>query len=249
MRLVALRGIQDSVGYIEPGQEFETSAEHAKSLIDAGQAQVRGKAVDQKRAGWREWAILASGPSLTTDDVELVRRWRSADGQRRVIVVNTTFRLAPWADILYACDLQWWDAYAAEVFGVFEGQPWSQTEIACRRYNLAHIKGEPGAGLSRQRGLIRQGGNSGYQAIGLAFDQGAERIVLLGFDMQNTDGRTHWHGDHPAGLRNTSPFTSWTGKFGQLAVDLEREGVRVINATRETALRCFERMPAEEALA
>lgn len=249
MRLVALRGIADSVGYIEPGQEFEAADDHAKHLIASGQAETREKPAGKKRAGWSEWVVMASGPSLTAEDAELVRNWRKADGRRRVIVVNTTFRLAPWADILYACDLSWWDVYAEEVFRTFEGQPWSQTEIACRRYNLAQVRGEVGPGLSRVQGVVRQGGNSGYQAIGLAFDQGAERIVLLGFDMQDTGGRTHWHGDHPEGLRNASPFASWIGKFGQLAVDLQREGVVVINATRQTALSCFERMPLEKALA
>lgn len=249
MRLVLLRGLHNSVGYVEAGQELEVSEREGRALIASGYAEQRPTSGPSARPGWAEWVVLASGPSLVKDDVTAVRAWRKADGRRRVIVVNTTFRLAPWADILYACDLPWWDVYAEEVFRTFEGQPWSQTEIACRRYNLAQVRGEVGPGLSRVRGVVRQGGNSGYQAIGLAFDQGAERIVLLGFDMQDTGGRTHWHGDHPEGLRNASPFASWIGKFGQLAVDLQREGVVVINATRQTALTCFERMPLEKALA
>lgn len=40
----------------------------------------------------------------------------------------------------------------------------------------------------------------------------------------------------------------WRAKFPALAADLKREGVRVINASRETALECFERMSLEEAL-
>jgi hypothetical protein len=37
-------------------------------------------------------------------------------------------------------------------------------------------------------------------------------------------------------------------KFDALARDLRAEGMRVINATWETALRCFERMPLADAL-
>jgi hypothetical protein len=40
----------------------------------------------------------------------------------------------------------------------------------------------------------------------------------------------------------------WQAKFPQLAVDLQAEGVRVINASRQTALTCFERMTLEEAI-
>ena len=55
---------------------------------------------------WRaggQWAgdtccILATGPSLTPDQAEY------AKGKARVIAVNDAWRLAPWADILYACD-------------------------------------------------------------------------------------------------------------------------------------------------
>lgn len=34
----------------------------------------------------------------------------------------------------------------------------------------------------------------------------------------------------------------------QLASDLRQEGTTVINASRDTALQCFERMPLEQAL-
>lgn len=163
--------------------------------------------------------------------------------------MNTTFRAAPWADALYACDLAWWDRHIDEVRQSFAGESWTQTPEAARRHGLRFIEGRPGRGLSKERGVIHQGGNSGYQAIGLAVDQGAERIVLLGYDMQKTGGQSHWFGDHPQGLNKNSPYAMWVPKFDSLAADLRDEGVEVINATRETALRCFPRMPIEECLA
>ena len=45
---------------------------------------------------------LASGPSLTTEDVAYVR------GRATVIAVNDAVRLAPWADVLYSNDSTWW---------------------------------------------------------------------------------------------------------------------------------------------
>jgi acetyl-CoA acetyltransferase len=101
------------------------------------------------------------------------------------------------------------------------------------------------AGLSVGYGTINHGGNSGYQAINLAYMLGAARIVLLGFDMQATGGKTHWHGDHPAGLGNPSDFSGMIKAFDALAEDLKMMGVKVINSTTTTALRCFERMPLD----
>lgn len=163
-------------------------------------------------------------------------------------MINTTFRAAPWADVLYACDRAWWDRHVDEVRTSFAGECWTQTPDAAKRHGLNLITGRSASGLSKERGVIHQGGNSGYQAIGLAVEFGANRIVLLGYDMQPTGGRSHWHGDHPSPLRNTSPFASWIQKFGALSDDLAKSGVEVINATRETALQCFRRLPLESAL-
>lgn len=105
-------------------------------------------------------------------------------------------------------------------------------------------------GLSLEPHTIHCGLNSGYQAIGLAFLFGARFITLLGYDMAHTGGRTHWHGDHPGKLNNAggSRFPHWRSEMAPLATELERQGVRVINASRRTALKCFPRRPLEEAL-
>lgn len=96
--------------------------------------------------------------------------------------------------------------------------------------------------------MIHQGGNSGYQAINLAYLWGARAIVLLGLDCgAGPDGKEHWFGQHThPKLGKHQPFGMWLAKFPALARDLEIEGVRVINASRRTALDCFERMALED---
>jgi len=105
------------------------------------------------------------------------------------------------------------------------------------------MPGTHAPGLGRTQ--IHWGGNSGYQCINLAYLWGAARIVLLGFDMQRTGGMSHWFGDHPPGLANGSPYEQWVQRFDKLAADLRQEDVEVINATKETALKCFKRVPIE----
>lgn len=70
---------------------------------------------------------------------------------------------------------------------------------------------------------------------------GAERIILIGFDMQQTAGRSHWHGNHPSGLGNAEGVAGWRKNFPALAADLAARGVETINCTIETALDCFPR--------
>lgn len=155
--------------------------------------------------------------------------------------------LAPWADCLYACDGEWWDKYIVEVRDRFKGELWTQDEAAAKRYGLHRVSGADKPGLGKN-GLIHFGGNSGHQMINLAYLFGAARIILLGFDMQRTDGKSHHHGDHPGNLNKSLPFHTWMKKFPLIASDLKAEGVEVINCTRKTALNCFEKRSLEEVL-
>ncbi|HBO5821564.1 TPA: hypothetical protein L4747_005160 [Pseudomonas aeruginosa] len=172
---------------------------------------------------------MASGPSLTADDCETVRAWREEEAGRGVIVTNTTFRLCPWADVLYAMDAAWWRVHGEEAANAFGGELCAPlTFPGVKRIRFHHFQ------------------NSGAGAASLASFWGARRIILLGYDCQKTGGRAHWHGDHPAVLGNAGSVDKWPAQFRQLADHLA--GLDVINCSRETALEAFPRRPLEEVL-
>ena len=125
---------------------------------------------------------------------------------------------------------------------------WSADIGAAAAHNLEWVEGVDREGLSVTVGRVHTGGNSGYQALGLAYQLGASYVVLLGFDMQASGTKIHWHGDHPACLGNSGPYDVWAARFVQMAVDLIRVGVRVVNATRSTALEAFEKVSLDAAL-
>lgn len=200
----------------------------------------------------RQWenetvVLIASGPSLTPDDVDYVR------GKCRVIAINDSYRLAPWADALYACDSPWWQHHHG--CHDFPGQKWTQAYgvLAARRdpasarrqlnviekYDLLSVCGAFAKGLSLCPSLIHYGGNSGFQALNLAVHFGAKRIVLLGFDMRPSGGKSHWFGNHPPGLQRHSPYTEFISAFEGAVDDLTRAGVEVINCTPHSALQSF----------
>jgi hypothetical protein len=146
--------------------------------------------------------------------------------------------------VLYACDLKWWDKYHDNVAANANMELWTQDEVAAEKYEISWVKGVNQPGLGRD--CIHFGGNSGYQAINLAYLWGASRIVLLGFDCKPVDGKHHWFGQHPAGLTQIQPYDLWLKHFNQLAEELRAEGVQVINCSSDTALTCFERKPIEQ---
>lgn len=182
--------------------------------------------------------ILASGPSLTREDVEYVR------GKARVIVINSTVDLAPWADVLYACDGRWW--HWRKGAPEFQGMKYS-IDIQASRYDVTVLKSTGVEGLELRPHALRTGKNSGYQAINLAVHFGADRIVLLGYDMQpGPNGEEHHHPDHPN--RSRSPYPSFRAQFPALVAPLQALGIEVVNCTRQTALTCFPQAALEAVL-
>lgn len=170
---------------------------------------------------------VASGPSLDTDDIAYAKE------RARIIAINDNYILAPFADVLYACDLQWWDWHK----GVpeFAGTRWTQDPVAAEKYSLNYIRGIDSPGLSTDPEILHTGSNSGYQAINLAYLLGAKRIILLGYDMKfSSCGLSHWFGDHPNLVR--SNYDRWLSGYQTIA---DQCLVEVINCTRDTALECF----------
>jgi hypothetical protein len=261
VRLVALVDIQNSVGPVPAGQVFACmDPELVEVYIRAGQARPEYAERKPSAVAGLDWpgatvVCIASGPTLSKADCERVRSWRSAAAsgpERRVIVINTSFRLAPFADVLYACDSRWWRSYLEEAratCGAIEF--WTQSEGVTpveQGAGVRVVNSLRGPGLSKKKGVIHQGGNSGYQAVGLAHQAGAAKIVLLGYDMHDRGG-AHWHGPHPSGLAARSNFRRWIHDFKQLAADLESAGVEVFNASSTSDLDCFPKASLEEALA
>lgn len=184
-----------------------------------------------------EWVCIASGPSLTAEDVEKVRVWRvDRHETRAVIVTNTSYRIAPWADVLYAMDAGWIKRYRDDVQKSFRGVLYTRSQ---------RIRGAEVAMTGRDPIQLER--NSGAGAVQLAAHWGARRIILLGYDCQRTRGLTHWHGDHPPGLGNARSLPTWPKMFDNVARSLT--GVRIINASRSTALRSFPCEALEAALA
>lgn len=196
---------------------------------------------------WPEATVvcLGSGPSLTPADVDYCR------GRARVIAIKDAVRLAPWADALYGAGADaggdtWWRRQGPAL--TFEGLRYCLDPKAASWASV--LAPGPVQGLTSDRRRLATGGHSGYSAINLAVHLGARRVVLLGYDLQATGGQDHFFGSHPHGhSRRALPFALFQHHFPSIRPALDARGVTVVNASRETALDLFPRMPITEALA
>jgi len=183
-----------------------------------------------------EAVCIASGPSLTLEDVELVKAWRMESENRFVMVTNTTFKIAPWADALYAVDKKWWDVYGAEVVSTFNGKRFCSMPH--------HAKGIAETVQNRKRFMHH--GNSGAAALAYCATGDFERIIMLGYDCTFDGAKKHWHGDHPKPLGNCGSLVGWQEKFQNVRKCYK--SANIVNASRRTALKMFERISLEDAL-
>lgn len=173
-------------------------------------------------------ACAASGPSLRAEDCALVESARLP-----LIAVNNSWRMARFAEIVYAGDAGWWTAYGAEID--IPAERWSCTRQAAQRFGVNH---HPAHGEY----------NSGMRAIQFAIWQGASRILLLGYDCSLVNG-SHWHGDHRKTKNpDAKKVAGWHQQFAQVAAEAKARGVEVINCSRHSALGCFPCLSLEEAL-
>jgi hypothetical protein len=195
-------------------------------------------------------AVIASGPSLTKEQTELVR-----EAGFKTIVINNSYLLAPWADVLYFADFRWWEWH--------KDKP-EYKALKCVKVTIQptceQIKDDSVHALknwdqlSDRKGLcldptgLMTGRNSGYQALNLAVLAGAKRVVLLGYDMKFRGGRCHFHAPHPIG-NIESEFLAYAKYFSSTENQLKDLGVEVINTCMDSKIEAFRKEPLESVVA
>lgn len=168
------------------------------------------------------WALIAPGPSASS---ELAHRVRGL----QVGAIGNAFQLAPFAEFIAASDAAWWmkypDALAAHAQKFCMGK---------------EVKGVELVSIPALGGTM----NSGVLGLECAKRLGADRILLLGFDMRGS----HFFGKYVNGLRNTSNAQrlNHLKQYEQWA--RTNRGIEVINCTPNSAIECFPRAELNAAL-
>lgn len=208
-----------------------------------------------------DWAgdtvvILGGGPSLAALLPRLAQgpfRRLGGVGRARTIAINDGYLAAPWAEMLYFCDARWhaWHKGRPE-FAAFAGEIVTLDNLGLRAQDprirsVANMgPGDDAAagnvGLFDRPWGIFHGRNGGYQAIHIAVHRGAQRILLVGYDMRPAaDGRCNWHDGHPLPPSPAVYAQAMLPSFPHLARACAARGVEVVNCTPGSALDAFPR--------
>lgn len=205
--------------------------------MDCGFSETRNSYGTVSSPYWGEAFLIGGGPSLRGFDFELLRR-------RTTVAVNDAALHLPWATALFSLDQTWVSKREREI-RAFAGEKFlaPPESLVGRIDGVTYLRRCHDPGLSTDPSSICLGGNSGYGALNLAYLKRAKRIVLLGFDLSTENGR-NWHVGYQW---NTSPrchhFDGWARHFAEAAVILKREGVEVVNASADSVIDCFPKIP------
>ena len=117
--------------------------------------------------------ILATGPSLSEEQVNYVK------GKARVITVNNSYQLAPWADIHVACNDNWWYYYWKndEVLRNMNADKYTRYQHQADEFGITFIDSIVKDGLSKDPSVIHINKGSGPIAINIATLSGFKIII------------------------------------------------------------------------
>lgn len=171
------------------------------------------------------WAVVASGPSLTQEQVDVCKRSKVFGRLSGIVAVsNVALDFLPDADAIVSHDAKWWDAHPKAL------------DLKPTKYCRTHKNG-----TKVFVPTIKSGCNSGFMAMDVAHRiYGAKSIILLGFDMHGE----HYFGKYGEGLRNTTPerFQEHIRQFNFW------DGCPVINCTPNSSLKKFPFMDLKDAV-
>jgi hypothetical protein len=185
--------------------------------------------------------LIGGGPSLQNFDFNLLN-------SKRTIAINKSFLSYPNADILYWTDSRVYSWYKKDI-DKFKGEKYTIKPYGDLAKDIKILKNTGKGGLELEATAIRHGNNSGYAAMNLAYHLGVKRIVLLGFDMQNIAGKSHFHEGYPTrNTKNEVYGRSMIPLFASIVNPLKEKKIEVINACPNSALKFFKRLPIDKAL-
>ena len=231
--IIKTKSIQPARGFAQRALEIKNSE------VPTGKP-VKYSVVTRKFEGETIY-IIGGGSSLKNFNFDQLKGLKT-------IAINKAVFFHQEADVLYWTDSRFYTWYKNDIDNFnglkFALKPGSQytTDIKVLRKGIQY-------GLEKDPHVLAHGNNSGYAAINLAYHLGANRIILLGFDMHNNGKDTHFHDGYPTRPAGDHIYRDkFLPGFKELERSLRVEGVTVFNASTHSQLNAFPKITLAQAL-
>lgn len=209
--------------------------------------------------------LVATGPSLDKNQLELLSRVHTAD-KVKVFSINNVYMVYPKTDVHLSCDGPWWRWYwqKSQELRDLPCPKYTWYPDLAKKFGIDYIKAIVQDGLSTDPGIVHINHGSGPMMMNLAYHYGIRDVILLGHDMRfapDYDARKrkpgsfprHYFGEYPKPLQHwPSVKVRPDGKLEGLIetyrkMPFDKLGMNVISCTPESALHeLFDYVPWEE---
>lgn len=188
----------------------------------------------------REWEgetvfIIAGGPSVTQEQVDKLKG-------RRVIAINSSCYIAPWADILFFSDSRWFNSNK-DAIKKFAGRVVSVSNALIP--SILHLRKVPVSTkdpvvfqTDPQAVTVKRTSLTGGINLGWHLNGGAPEVLLGADGKRGVDGRPSHHKPHEWAPKPGS----WDDQRKDLeiiAAALKPLGAKIFNTNPDSAFRMF----------
>lgn len=187
----------------------------------------------------QEVYIIGGGNSINQINIENLK-------DKNTICINKSVFNIPNPKVLYFSDYRFYMWYNEEL-----------KKIKCIKYTIANqikdadyiiLSPSGNNGLELRKGHIKQGNNSGYAAINLAYHLGAKTIYLLGFDMEVKD-KTHFHGGYKEKQKEykleQDTLNRFKKSFDNIDLILKKLNINIFNVNDKKTLNTIQNISIE----
>jgi hypothetical protein len=196
---------------------------------------------------WRgqDAVIICGGTSVTPALIDLASRCG-----KHTIVINSVYQFAPWAELLFFADMRWWDQerkLRRDLIRAWPGQiaTTSRKSKGDHLLRLRKMTEPPYISDNPEAAFVHRSSLTG--ALNICYHRRARRVIILGADNSESNGRAHFHEEY---IWSRVPGT-WEAKAKELegaARILARAGVEVVNCSPISTLTCWPKAEAATAL-
>ena len=187
--------------------------------------------------------IIGGGLSAQNVDFNLLQ-------DEVVICINDAYRDFPNATMIYWVDDNW----VSENYDNLKTHK-CKLRFCSKHAQYINYKNNPDPRSISEGYIIRRtgdygfdpnpdclmGNNSGVQVLNLVVNMKPKNVILIGYDMKRVDGKSHYHDQERPYVKDEIYSGQFVPSMDALAKGMKDTGTRVnvINATPDSALRCF----------
>jgi hypothetical protein len=193
--------------------------------------------------------VIGGGPSIQDQDTSLLKG-------KHVVVINSALSYFPDALAIYWADQSWADNNLDLLNNHAAKFRFHSKFYVNPKYMLQDRLGPGGCVILKrtgERGIDScidnvRGNNSGAHVLNLLYNCDVKKIVLLGYDMKMTNGKSHFHKGYDIPMRPHIYTNSFIPSIESMAEFFVRKKIEVINTSMISELKCFKKQKLEEVI-